>query len=180
MRKLTCEPGTEISGATLLSLVENLVADQIAPHLSKYQLVNIHPEGWYLLQNLLDLLNDLYSSRSVPSFVAIGMSIADVALMPDSLSQPTFEQMLEGWNNHYQINHRYGNIGRKIAQKIDEKHYTLTLDGGVYPDDLEYGVVYGFAKRFLPAGTRFTVQYDKDVKRLDQGGTKTVIDVQWE
>lgn len=163
-----------------MSLVDNLVADQIAPYLSTYHLINLREDQWYPLQNLLDLFNDLNKSHLVPSFVAIGMSIANVALMPDSLNQPTLPQVLEGWNEHYQVNHRNGYIGRKITQKLEEKHYLLTLDGGVYPDDLEYGVVYGFAKRFLPAETPFTVWYDEDVKRLDEGGTKTVIHVKWE
>jgi hypothetical protein len=46
------------------------------------------------------------------------------------------------------------------------------------PDDLEYGILYGFAKRFL-AGTQFTVWYDEDLPRMDQGGDQTVIHVKW-
>jgi hypothetical protein len=180
MRKLTCEPGTEVNGATVLSLIENMQSADIAPYLSKYKLENIQEDHWYPLENMQGLLNELHNRQMTPSFVAIGMSIAEVALMPPHLEHASLGELLENWNEHYQINHRYGNIGRKITEKIDEHHYKLTLDGGVYPDDFEYGVVYGFAKRFLPVGTKFTVWYEDGVKRLDQGGTQTVIHIIWE
>lgn len=181
MRVLTCDPDTEINGEALQGLINNLQSDEIAPYLRKYGLDDVRPEGWYSLQDFQALLNELESSaNSSPNFVAIGMAVADVAPMPPGLDNPTLDMMLEGWDEHYQLSHRYGNIGHKIAEKIEAKHYRMVLDGCVYPDDLEYGVLYGFAKRFLPRALPFLVWYDKDVKRLDEGGRQTVIHVRWE
>lgn len=180
MRRLTCDPGTEVTGGTVLSLLENMQADEVTPYLRKYGLMDIRADHWYPLQNMQNVLNDLQRDNLTPSFVAIGMTIAEVALMPPHLQNATLSQVLEAWDDHYQVNHRNGEIGHKIAEKVTDRHYALVLDGGVYPDDFEYGVVYGFAKRFLQPGTHFTVWYEEGVQRLDQGGSHTIIHISWE
>ncbi len=50
---------------------------------------------------------------------------------------------------------------------------------GPYPDDLVYGVVFGFARRLLPPDVYFTVYYDAALPRRDEGGIETVIHVEW-
>jgi hypothetical protein len=52
----------------------------------------------------------------------------------------------------------------------------------VYPDDMSYGILYGYARRFLPPGTKFKVYYDPDVLPRDQGGSEnyTIIHISWE
>lgn len=181
MRVLTCEPHTEISGEALQGLINNLQSDEITPYLMKYGLEDIQPERWYSLQNFQALLNELEANgNAMLNMVAIGMSVAGVAAMPPGLNDPTLDTMLESWNEHYQHSHRYGDIGHKSAEKVEKNHYRLILDHCVYPDDMEYGVLYGFARRFLPSSTPFMVWYDNDVQRLDQGGTQTVIHVRWE
>src|SRR5512138_2258877 len=106
MRKLTCQPGTEVTGATVLSLINNMQATEIAPYRSKYNLEVIQEDQWYPLENMQGLLNDLHNHDMTPSFVAIGMSIAEVALMPAHLERATLGELLENWDEHYQINHR--------------------------------------------------------------------------
>lgn len=180
MRILKCEPQVEVRGEVLLGLIHSLQSDDIAPYVQKYGLTNVKEGQWYRIELFLNLLNDLTADvNSIPNFVAIGLYAAENAYMPPELGQPTFEDMLIHWDDHYQGNHRNGNIGHKIAEKIDDTHYKMTVDHGIYPDDLEYGVLYGFAKRFLPRGTFFTVRYDENVQRLDEGGEKTVMHVQW-
>ncbi|MBN2305528.1 MAG: hypothetical protein JXQ72_13680 [Anaerolineae bacterium] len=181
MRHLECDPNVEVRGETLLALIENINAENIAPYLRKHKLTHIQAGGWFPMRNFHNLLNDLVTEGNWGgNFVAIGMAIAETAYMPPELGQPSFVDMIEHWDDHYQSNHRNGDIGYKTAQKLADRHYELTLHGGLYPDDFEYGVLYGFAKRFLPPGTDFTVWYAEDVQRLDQGGEKTVIRVRWE
>jgi hypothetical protein len=181
MRHLTCDPKVEVRGEVLLSLLENMNAKDIAPYIEEHGLVDIRAGGWYPIQDFHNLLNDLAAhANQSPNFVAIGMSIAETAHMPPELGEPSFVEMIEHWDEHYQDNHRNGDIGYKTTEKLGDRHYQLTLHGGLYPDDFEYGVLYGFAKRFLPPGTYFTVRYDESVQRLDQGGEKTVLHVKWE
>ena len=181
MRVLTCEPDTEIVGEDLRAIIDNLQSEEIAPYLRKYGLDNVQVDHWYPLSSFQALLNELnQSGNATPNMVAIGMSVAELGAMPPGLDHPNLDTMLEAWDEHYQMAHRYGDIGRKIAEKVEKNHYRLTLDHCVYPDDMEYGVLYGFAKRFLPHGAVFMVWYDKDVQRLDQGGSQTIIHVSWE
>lgn len=181
MRKLECEPGTEFSGAALLSIVENVMSAGYLPLIEKYDYDNITPDEWYPLEDFFDFLNELFQMpNQMFNLVAIGMTIAETALMPPELENPTFTEMVEGWDAHYQANFRNGDVGSKTTIKLDDQHYKVVLDGTKMPDDLEYGVLYGFARRFLPPGVNFTVWYDEDVQPMDKGGKQTVLHVSWE
>jgi len=136
---------------------------------------------WYLMEPFLNLLNELSEmSNQTPNLVAIGMAVAETAYMPPEMGDPTFENVLMHWDEHYQSNHRAGDIGYKVVEKLEHNLYTATIVGGLYPDDFEYGVLYGFARRFLPEGSYFTIQYDESVPRMDQGGEKTVYVIEYE
>ncbi|MBN1566042.1 MAG: hypothetical protein JXA10_19540 [Anaerolineae bacterium] len=179
MRTLTCEPTSEVRGDVLLSLLTNLRADNMKPYLKQFSLDDIHANEWYPTKNFLDMLNELSRNPNLtPNYVAIGLNVPETAYMPPELENASFADVLEGWDNHYQSNHRHADIGHKIAEKVHDQHYKITMQS-IYPDDMEYGVLYGFAKRFLPSGTQFTVWYDEDEPRMDQGGTQTVIHVSW-
>ncbi|MBN1428793.1 MAG: hypothetical protein JXB07_10440 [Anaerolineae bacterium] len=180
MRHLTCEPNVEIRGEVLLSLLQNIRASEIEKYVEKYGLTDVKAKHWYRIQPFLDLLNELASIENrTPNFVAIGITIAETAYMPPEMSQMPFGELLMHWDDHYQNNHRLGDIGYKSTEKINDRHYQVTLHGGLYPDDFEYGVLYGFGKRFLKDAP-FVVSYDDTVQRLDKGGKKTVLDIQWE
>ena len=56
MRELTCEPGTEVSDAAMLSLIECLTAAEIAPLVKKYGYEDIQADKWYSAQGYLDFL----------------------------------------------------------------------------------------------------------------------------
>lgn len=181
MRTLTCDPNVEVRGEVMLSLLQNIQAKAIEEYVQRYGLTDVQEGYWYPIQPFLDLLNDLAANvNQTTNFVAIGMSVAATSVMPAELGQPSFEELVLHWDDHYQGNHRKGDIGYKTAEKLGDKHYKVTLHGGLYPDDFEYGVLYGFAQRFLPQGTDFIVEYDEDVQPLDSGGEKTVFIVEWE
>ena len=50
------------------------------------------------------------------------------------------------------------------------------------PDDMSYGLLYAYARRFLPPGTQFTVYYDPDIPARDYGGDReeTIIHIEWD
>ncbi len=72
-----------------------------------------------------------------------------------------------------------GDIGNIITTKISDTHYTCT-NSDLYPDDLAYGIIYGYAKRFLPRGTAFKVYYDANAPQRDRDSApSSVLHVEW-
>jgi flagellar hook protein FlgE len=180
MRRLTCDPKSEVQGGVLAALTSNLQTEAIAPYLAQFNMDHIDPDEWYPTKNYLDLLNELGEKENLTTnFVAIGMTVAETAYMPPEMEGLPFSEFVLGWNDHYYANHRNADIGSKIVEKVGDRHYQIIMDS-IYPDDMEYGILYGFAKRYLPAGTDFTVWYDEDVQRKDHGGEETVVHVSWD
>lgn len=181
MRTLTCDPEIEVIGQSMLSIVHNLRSDEIRPILEKYELTDINPDEWYQAQNWLHAMNEIAAETDVMSnFVAIGMQIAENVVLPPELQNATLPQVLEAWDAIYQIQHRGGDIGYVKVETIDEKNYR-TIHRHLYPDDITYGLAYGWCKRFLPAGVIFKVRYEDPFKRMDVGDHhETVILVSWD
>lgn len=180
MRTLTCEPDVEVIGASMISLIDNLVADEIRPTLEKHGLTEIDRETWYPAQKWLAVMNELaVASNTMSSFVAVGMGIARNAVLPPQLQDAPLGKIIEMWDVIYQKQHRGSNIGSKVIEKVSDNHYRITLKD-LYPDDLSYGVAYGWCRRFLPPETPFTVQYEDMSKRRDEETSdSTVLIVQW-
>ena len=182
MRKLTCPPGTETLGQNLMAFTDNLQGSETSPVMEKYGLIDIDPHAWYPASNLLDGLNELAEKTNVSTnLTAIGMKIGEIVPMPPALPNPTLEEVLLIWDDIYQAIHRNGDVGYIRCEKVADKHLKTT-HSDMYPDDLSYGVLYGYGRRFLPRGSKFTVFYDPDVKARDYGGDGdvTIIHIKWE
>ncbi|MBZ0304545.1 MAG: hypothetical protein K8I82_00625 [Anaerolineae bacterium] len=179
MTMTTCDPGTEVFGASIQGFIRSMTAHNYLWMVSKHGYDNLDPNKWYPLQNFLDFMNDIIKLPNLTmNMVTLGMDVAKFTDVPPEMEVITFEQMVEGWNAVYQGNFRNGYAGHKTAIKVADQHYKVVHENTIMPDDLEYGILYGFAKRFL-AGTQFTVWYDEDLPRMDQGGDQTVIHVKW-
>lgn len=181
MRHLTCDPDVEVIGANMLSIINNLQREEIFPLLEKHNLTDIEPEEWYPASKWLSVMNDLAAAPNMSmNFVAIGMKIPEHIILPPELQNATLPQILEMWDVIYHMQHRGGDIGNYVIEQLTEKHYRCTYNG-IYPDDLNYGVSFGFCRRFLPQGIQYTVKYEEIDNRLDQGeNDETVILFQWE
>jgi hypothetical protein len=180
MRTLLGPEGSEVIGENIRAFADNLRAFETRPVMQKYGLVDIHPDLWYPLQPLLDGLNELSQCPGISAnLVAIGMEIGMITPVTPHIQSPTLWDVLMNWNEVYQVIHRNGDVGCITCEKVGDKHYK-TIHTCLYPDDFNYGMLYGYARRFLPPGTDFTVFYDPDVKPRDQGGTDaTIIHVAW-
>lgn len=181
MRVYTCEPGTEVSGEVLLGVINNIRSDQFMPYLEVKGLTDVQPHHWYPLEKLMDIFNEMTKRGGDSSnFVALGMAIATYSVMPEGAESPTMVQMLEVWNDHYQINHRSGKISQVQTVKVHDKHYQLVLEvAHTYPHDLVYGLAYGFCRKLLPSGTTFTVRYDDEYKPSNPNADKIILHVEW-
>lgn len=181
-RYVSFDPNVEIIGQNVLGYLECINRENVLPFLQQRGLDNIDPQKWYPLQDWLDVLNDLENQSgggAMMDFVSIGMKIAELAQFPPEFDQLPFDELLAVNDRAYQMQHRNGDAGYQTTEKISEGHVTITLKTP-YPDDLAYGVVWGECKRFLPAGTNFTVFYDESAPRHDDGGDVTVIHIKWD
>ncbi len=182
MRKLTCPPNSETLGTILSSFSDNLQGSDTYPVMEKHNMVNLDPMGWYPVQRLLDALNELAERSNLSSsLVAIGMKIGETVPIPPEIPDPTVEQVLMIWDELYQGLHRGADLGCVQIEKIADNHFK-TIHTNPYPDDMSYGILYTFGRRFLPPGTQFTVYYDNDFPGRDYGGTtgETTIHIQWD
>jgi len=181
VRTLTCPPTGEVLGVNIIAWVENLQSDETRPIMQKYELLNPVPDKWYPTHLLMDSLNEMAQQANVTSnYVAIGMQVGKICPMPPELTDPDVGQVLSVWDSIYQSLHRSGDVGRICCEKMGDKDYKVTFTD-LYPDDFSYGIMYGYAKRFLPQGTHFKVFYDPNVTPRDNGGTgATVIHLTWD
>ena len=181
MRQLVCDPNTEVIGASVKGFIENLQAEEIHPFLEKHGFpTDVQADQWYSYQKWLDVLNDIgQNPNAMQNMVAIGISIAQIVPLPPEVEQMSLGQVLEIYNDLGQAQFRNGDPGQTKTEKIADQHYKI-ITRTLTPDSMVYATLYGLAKRFLPTGSNFKVSFDETVQRLDDGGEKTVIHVQWE
>ncbi len=182
MPKFRCDPNLEVIGQQAIAFFNNARSAEIRPVLTKYGLANIDPGAWYPLQSLLDVLSDLSEEPDwSANFVSIGMALAETADLPPESQGAPVEEFLMRLDAGYQAWHRGGDTGMFEVQKLAEGHFQLVNEiTTAYPDDMVYGLVYGFVRRLLPQGASLTVRYNESGgPRRDLGGDFTVLDISW-
>lgn len=174
MQVKTLGPDAEVLGGAINGFIDALNRDAIMVHLEKLDMTDIQPDKWYPKQMYVDLWNSILAGESaMQSLVSIGMTIADTAWPPEA-DQLSFDEQIEAWNDAFDAVNRGADRGYVHAEKTGDKRYVVrcrTPD----PDDLHYGIAYGFCRRFLPEDADFQVMYDPETQRRDDGGEETVI-----
>jgi hypothetical protein len=106
----------------------------------------------------------------------MGMKIGQIQPLPEGVDFPA---VLQSWDEVYHSLHRNGDIGHLKCNQLNDHHYVITSTD-LYPDDFDYGIIYGYAKRLLPVGSKFKVYYDKEHTARDRGDSpSTMIHVEW-
>jgi hypothetical protein len=180
MRAYRCDPLTEIIGQQALAFVENVNVNAIFACLEKHHLTHVDPMTWYPLQNWLDVLNDIARLQSANlDFVAIGTAMAQTVWLPVAVAKMPVESFfLDGLNRIYQMQYRNGDAGGIRVKQVQPCGFRITV-ATPYPDELSYGVVYGFALRFLPRGIALKLEFDESTPRFDLGGANTSMVLEW-
>lgn len=183
MRKLTAPPDLKILGAMTVTYVDNLQSQETKPVFEKHNLVDLDPNGWYPADKFMEAMNELAAMDNVSmNLVAIGMEVGRLVPLPPGMESATLEDVLMLWDElYYAVHGDYaGDIGHIECEKISDTHYQVT-NSDLYPDDLAYGIIFGYARRFLPQGTAFKVFYDPDAPQRDRDGApSTVLHVTWD
>jgi hypothetical protein len=181
-------PGVQVLGQTMLAFIECINRDNIMPYLSRQGLLGRHglepirAEKWYPLQSWLYILSDLSEESghsAMFDFVSIGMKMLETGLFPAEFHTLSIEEVFQRWNDFYLMNHRGGDVGEFITEVIDKGHIRITARVP-YPDDIFYGLFFAIARKFLPQGTRFVVEYSDEAPRRDEGGDITLYDIVWD
>jgi len=171
----------EFPGQILIDLANAVGSDQIMPYFAKHGLTNIDPKAWYPQQKLLDVYNDMQATKNgtMFDFVSIGTKQAEQAIVPAQFASMPLLDILQGVGQVFKLNNRGTDIGEMRCETMTDKHVKMILRVTT-PDNLWYGIFYGFVRRFIPKDTRFTVYFDKDVPRRDNGGDVTIIHITWD
>lgn len=172
------DPNAKVIGQVLFVFPHNVEADAIQSLLEKHRITDPDPATWYPVYDILKLFGDITSGdNAMFNLVSVGMSIAEYAVLPPEFESLTADELFLRIDQIYQAQHQ-GDVGQLITHKIADGHYQIETISP-YPDDFWYGNYYGWAKRYLPEGTPFTVQYDENTPRADHGGEATVIEIKW-
>lgn len=177
---LPFQSDVEVHGGYMLSFVECINKQDVLPSLKKLGISDIDPNAWYEQHLWMDIFNDLIArlkGTAFPTFVSIGMKLAEVPFPPE-LANASYPQFMRQLSGIYDSAHRGGYPGAYEVEIISDNHVQLTARVP-YPDDFIYGIQYGFAKRFLPKGTNFNVRYDDQSQRADEGGEYTIFHITW-
>ena len=171
----------EIPGKILIDLENAVGSDEIMPFFAKHGMTNIDPLAWYPMQKLLDIYNDMVDTKNgtMFDFVSIGMKEAEQAIVPPQFQTMPLLDILKGVAQVFNLNNRGSDYGSCTAEVITDKHIKITLRAAT-PDDIWYGVFYGFVRRFAPKQTQFSVRYDPNIPRRENGGDVTIIHITWE
>lgn len=180
MSLFKCDPGMEISGNLAISLLVNLQAEDFQPFLDKYGLADVKPDQWYSYQDLLNVFKEVSEQPGATfDFVAAGMAAVDRYQLPAHIANMTLEDFfLKVMPTLVNGQYRHGEPTRISVEKVAEKHL-LIRTVTAYPDGTAYGFMYGFARRFAPKGSQFTLKYDEHHSRHDLGGDETLIHLTW-
>ncbi len=170
----------EISGGTIIQYRDSINVGQYEGIFTKHDLGKVDPQLFYPMQQLVDVFNDLVDRPdSMMNFVSIGMAMGENLRMPPELANMSFVDLMLGLETTYHYNNRGTDIGYMRGEQVSETHIRARYRAPFFPDDLLYGALYGYAKKFLPDGTKFVVQYDEDKPRTENGGDETIIHVKW-
>ncbi len=181
MRACQCDPQIEINGQQALAFVSHMNVATMRPALERHHLTSVDPMQWYPLQTWLDVLNEMAKRQSASlDYVAMGTAMAQMVWLPGTTARLSLETFfLTALSQVYRTQYRNGDAGSLEVVRSGTRRLRVKTRTP-YPDDLIYGLVYGFALRFLPAGTPITVEYEASLLRRDQGGNSTTLIVAWD
>ncbi len=172
-------PDTEIIGQAILDFGEAVGNEQFQAFFDRHRLTDIQPDRWYPAQKWMDVLNDIDDTgKSMFDFVSIGIQQLQMAIMPPEFDTMPLIDILKSLEEAYQMNYRGTDIGGITAEIVDDKTVKMIIQS-FEPDHLWYGNLHGLMRRFAPDGMEYTIAYDPDVPRREEGGDVTIIHVNW-
>ena len=157
-------PNAEIRGGQILA-IQQALGDVALPYFANAGLVDIHPDEWYSMTQYLKVIYDIvdHEPNVMYNLVDMGAKTIENAMLPPEID--SLEKGLMAMQQGWKMNSRNGKDVIWAAQKIDDHTY-ICSNYSPFPKDQEYGVLYGFARRFAN-GRHITVSYENLADRHD-------------
>lgn len=169
-------PDTELLGGLVLSYIQSINVENYRDLYADFGLDALEPDKWYPAQPMIDIFNRLVErGGEMFDFVSIGMAVAKTVPLPPTIA--ISDVMIQS-PQFYLSGIRGTDPGWYRTSLVSSHH--VQLDYRVpFPDDFQYGIIFGLAQKTKPAGSSFLVQYDDTQPRREQGGEFTRIHVTW-
>ncbi len=179
MRYTVFSPDHEVLGATIISYRNSVNEPNYREIYTQLGLDKVQPDQWYPFQKMLDVFNILGEREgSLMDFVSIALAAVVGSPMPPEFDTMPFVQIMQAFSHAITLVNRGTDYGYATVTEVEPNH--LRIDARYpSPDDIMYGALYGYAKRFLPKGTSFTLRYDETIPRREHGGDVTVMHLRW-
>lgn len=172
-------PDHEVLGAAVITYRDSVNLEHYVDFYAEYGLGDVKPDQWYPFQKVLDVLSAIAErGGEMMDFVSIGMAVGANAFLPPEFDTMPFAQIIQATGMAAGRFNRGSDFGFTTFEQLSPTHVKLDIRDPS-PDDLLYGVLYGYAKRYLPSGYRFTVKYDPNTPRRELGGNSTILHVEW-
>ncbi|MBZ0305078.1 MAG: hypothetical protein K8I82_03330 [Anaerolineae bacterium] len=150
----------------------------VDPILTKNGLENLKMDEWVPFQSWLNVFKEISAEgkRQMFDLVAIGMAIGmGISLPPEIDNIPA---VLASLDPVYRMHHRGADVGHYHLEQLGERQYKVVANIP-YPEDLVYGTIYGFCKRFVSDGDGLIVVIDKNAPSLKKGDKSTTYLISW-
>lgn len=165
---------TSSPGALIVSLARSLGHDIPAAF---EQALNEESVLWYPQQRHLPLLNDILRGKqdAVFDLINIGSKLAKHAVLPPDVT--TLKRALFSLDDFYQ----QANPGTQGGWQVTlvEASFAVATSNTAFPSDLEYGILYGLAERFLSDDYVYKVSLAATGSSRLKGGTSCTYHIRW-
>jgi hypothetical protein len=172
-------PDTQILGSVIVDFQQAIDSDEFLPILRKHGLDIVAPDRWYAAQLWVDVLNEISTTPgAMMNFVSIGMRQMELVNWPPEFARMSLLEVMQSLDEVYQQYYRGTDAGSIRAEAVSPRHIKVTVRS-FEPDDLWYGNLYQLCRQFAPLGSHFTLDYDPDEPRHEDGGDRTVFHMTW-
>jgi hypothetical protein len=170
----------EVRGALIIGYKSALNYEEFASFFEAHGLKEVDPAAWYPAQQVLDVFNDMLdAAHGFLDFVSIGIAAASYLSFPPNVDRHSSESVLTAMSVIPDTLVRSRQPGYVTTERIDAQHYSIKVRSTM-PDDMQYGILYAFAKGFVPNVSSIVLSYPPNGKRRDYGDEYTAFDLKWD
>ncbi len=166
------DPNAEVLGRNLKALIAG-TGNNILDALKRHGITNIQDDQWYPQSAVLAALQEFGGTANL---VSVGTQVIKHTVFPPEVD--SVEKALMTIDVAYKMNHRNGDIGYYRASVQSQRHIVMECKNP-YPCDFDYGLIYGVAKRFLPADGDLIVEHEQNGSCRHEGADVCVYHITW-
>ncbi len=171
-------PGCDVLGAGISAIFNHRRRNEVLDSLSYHKADDLDPNTWYPVDKFIDIFAEwIEMPGGNDNVVSVGMAMIYHLELPPAMERlKSVDKLLALGDLH--LSHHRGDIGRYQIQLDGQRHIVIT-ENTIWPDGMIYGFVYGAAQHFFPERTPFTLSFDTQQPRQDEGGEFSTLHLTW-